>query len=424
MSLATTAFAANPFDIVPINNWTYGAIENLVQAGVFAEYKDLHFSKTQPLTRYELATYVAKARVHEKQATVGQKAVIDKLAAEFTEELTHTAVAANHDQTQISGQYRIRYQHDSLYPSVRKLQGKFEIDAAMPVNDDWNINVTGECYRNFYSDEGYQNGTNSSALGTGKKIIVKDTKGDTIGTSVLLPTGGFDITNANIQGKIGDVAVTVGKFANTVGSGLMFDDYVSGVAVQFGNKVKAKLAYSEADSNISGSAPSDSYMASMNKVANADFSYDLDEATTVGASIQKWMSKTSGVDSVNVYDLSVTSKLDDDFSSYASLAKTGANDDNKAYVIGLKYKDANKNQVGSYGAWIDYENFQQNTVIDTTDWMSAGQHGIALGVNYTPAKNIKWSNVFLHATALGKNNLGQAGGQTENFFRTQMCYYF
>jgi hypothetical protein len=94
LSLSTTAFAANPFELVPTTNWTYDAIGNLVQGGVFEGYRDINFSKNQTFTRYELATFVGKALANENKANTEQKATIDKLATEFKSELANLGVYA------------------------------------------------------------------------------------------------------------------------------------------------------------------------------------------------------------------------------------------------------------------------------------------------------------------------------------------
>jgi hypothetical protein len=94
LSLSTTAFAANPFELVPTSNWTYDAIGNLVRGGVFEGYRDINFSKDQTFTRYELATFVGKALANESKANDQQKATIDKLAIEFKSELANLGVYA------------------------------------------------------------------------------------------------------------------------------------------------------------------------------------------------------------------------------------------------------------------------------------------------------------------------------------------
>ncbi|MBU2699000.1 hypothetical protein Ga0466249_000079 [Sporomusaceae bacterium BoRhaA] len=414
LGLGGTVFAAaNPFELVPINHWAYASINSLVQDGIYKDYQDINFQKDRTLTRNELATLVAKAMANEKKATAEQKAIIDKLAAEFKPELESIGVHANSvaaENVKFSGLYRLRYQslkdQTTNTSILHQFYSRIELDANVNITDGWTGNFAWEAYKNFYNDAGKTNGTFSSAWGT-------------------TYNGANDVTLASVTGPVAGTIMTVGKFNNTFGSGLIFDDYVSGVKFEFGKKLKTKLLYAEADSNIEGNTPSStSYLYKLNKVTSAEFNYALNEATSLTASFQNWQSKTAGIDDMRVYDLNITSALNQDYSVYATYDKTSADTGNKAYVLGISYKNADKNKAGSYGAWLDYEYFEKNTAIDTTNWMSPGQKGFAAGFNYIPAKNIKWTNVFVYGKALADNDLSQTTGEKQQFFRTQLYFYF
>ena len=416
LSVGSTVFAANPFELVPNDNWAYGAINDLNKAGVYAEYSDVNYQKGQTLTRNQIATLVAKAMAN-KNVTADQKATIDKLAAEYNDELVALGVtkADKVDKgINLSGQYRLRYQYykddGNISNNGHKLQGKVEIDADSKINGDWTANIVLEGYRNFYTDAGYKSGTYASADGASGY------------------TGAFDMTGASVTGPVAGATMTIGKFNNTFGTGLMFDDYLSGIKFEFGNIVKTKLLYADADSNIAAN-PFTKYLTELNKVTSAEFTYSLSKASTLTTSFQNWTSKTSGVDSMKVYDFGINSTLNSDYSVYVTFDKTSADTANKAYVVGLSYKGADKKVAGSYGAWIDYEYFEKNTAIDTTYWANAGQKGIAAGFNYVPATNIKWTNVVLLGKALAENEMGsnysaEPAGAKQTFFRTQIYYYF
>jgi hypothetical protein len=433
LSLSATAFAANPFELVPTSNWTYDAIGNLVQAGIFDGYKDINFNKNQTFTRYELATFVGKALANENKANVEQKATITKLATEFKGELTNLGVytaatttpavaspavatpASTADNVKFSGFYRLRYHtmrdNTNQANNLHGLYSRIELDSTVKIADEWTGNFAWEAYKDFYSDAGHHSGTYASAWGASGY------------------NGVNDLTIANVTGPIAGTKMTVGKFNNTFGSGLIFDDYVSGVKFEFGNKLKTKLVYAEADSNIEGNTPANSYLSKLNKVTSVDFNYGLSKATSLTASFQNWKSKDSTLDSMNVYDLGITSALDENFSAYGTYDKTSANDNNKAYVIGLSYKGANPDKPHSFGAFLDYENFQQNTAIDTTYWVNPGTKGFAAGFSYVPTKNVKWTNTFVYMKTLDNNNQGKDGtteisGATLKYFRTQMFFYF
>ena len=84
-----TAFAAtNPFEDVPADHWAYDAIAQLAADGVIEGYGDGTYRGDQEITRFEMAQMVARAMAKGG----GNKAIIDKLAAEFADELNQLGV--------------------------------------------------------------------------------------------------------------------------------------------------------------------------------------------------------------------------------------------------------------------------------------------------------------------------------------------
>jgi len=83
LSLSGTAFAAGPFADVPAKHWAYDAINKLAKAGIIDGYSDGTFHGDRTVTRYEMAQLVGRAIEREDKADSQQKAVIDKLTAEF-----------------------------------------------------------------------------------------------------------------------------------------------------------------------------------------------------------------------------------------------------------------------------------------------------------------------------------------------------
>lgn len=73
---------------VPIKHWSYEAVMYLAQNGIIDGYDEKTFQGNKIMTRYEMAQVVAKALLKQDKANVIQKAVIDKLAAEYAMEIT------------------------------------------------------------------------------------------------------------------------------------------------------------------------------------------------------------------------------------------------------------------------------------------------------------------------------------------------
>ena len=86
--LGSTAFAASAdsFTDVPKDHWAYQALDYLAQEGVVDGMSDSTFQGGRTMTRYEMASIVAKA-MQKKDIGFGDKAVLDKLSAEYAGEL-------------------------------------------------------------------------------------------------------------------------------------------------------------------------------------------------------------------------------------------------------------------------------------------------------------------------------------------------
>lgn len=83
--------APNPFSDVPKDHWAYEAVEQLAQDGVIEGYGAATYRGERAITRYEMAQLVAKAMA-KADATPRDQAAIDKLAAEFRDELASFGV--------------------------------------------------------------------------------------------------------------------------------------------------------------------------------------------------------------------------------------------------------------------------------------------------------------------------------------------
>ncbi len=89
VAFAAPAFAANPFMDVPMNSWAYDAISQLSAVGVVSGYPDGTFKGNQPMTRYEMASIVARALavVDMNKASKQDVEMLKKLVVEFKDEL-------------------------------------------------------------------------------------------------------------------------------------------------------------------------------------------------------------------------------------------------------------------------------------------------------------------------------------------------
>ena len=89
VAFAAPALAANPFMDVPMNSWAYDAVSQLSASGIVSGYPDGTFKGNQPMTRYEMASIVARAlaTVDMNKASKQDVEMLKKLVVEFKDEL-------------------------------------------------------------------------------------------------------------------------------------------------------------------------------------------------------------------------------------------------------------------------------------------------------------------------------------------------
>ena len=95
VGMSSTAFAAtaDSFTDVPKDHWSYQALDYLAKEGVIDGMGDNTFQGGRTMTRYEMASIVAKA-MQKGGGTFGDQAVLDKLAAEYSGEIDTTSRTA------------------------------------------------------------------------------------------------------------------------------------------------------------------------------------------------------------------------------------------------------------------------------------------------------------------------------------------
>lgn len=92
---ATAAFtvsAANPFADVDTSSWAYQAVSHLSDQGVVDGYPDGTFKGDKNVSRYELAQIIARLMAKEDSLNDSQKAVVQKLSAEYADDLQNLGV--------------------------------------------------------------------------------------------------------------------------------------------------------------------------------------------------------------------------------------------------------------------------------------------------------------------------------------------
>ena len=383
LGVTASAYAANPFSDVPAGHWAYDSISKLAAAGVIEGYGDSTFGGDKLMTRYEMAQIVAKA--------MAKGANVDKLAAEFAEELDNLGVRVANlekkaDNVKIAGNIRYEYAHRSgdkakTKGAVAKNRLRSRLYVSGQVNDDWSYTARLENNQEFSGDKG----------NTGEE----DTQ----------------LNQAWVNGKLGGLKVVAGKTDLTLANGNLYDDTAEYVGISYGKEIKLNAYWGQPVDygydefwgiNASGkigklglSAGYDQFKDALAAATNVGDGKT--NAAKLGADNGVWNITASYGFDKNV-KLSAT-YLHSDLDSKDVLMPAGVTDvDTDGYVISLGYKGAKANQVGSWGANANYYNQGVGTFVahtmNTGDWgllYREGFKGYSVGANYTLAKNIVYS---------------------------------
>ena len=370
LGVTASAYAANPFSDVPAGHWAYDSINKLAAAGVIDGYGDGTFGGDKLMTRYEMAQIVAKA--------MAKGANVEKLAAEFADELDNLGVRVANlekkaDNVKITGELRYRYIDQKgevnvdadrkAHSYVNDLRSRIWINGM--INDDWTYTGMLENTQDLSDNAGNEK---------------------------------TDFQRAYVDGKLGGLAVRAGRYNLVLADGNFYDTRADGVEVAYGKDVKI-TGYAgnfAEDTNIYGwDTNGGNYWgadvtAAIGKGLDLSAGYiDVDDIEGgYGYDNKVWyVGAKYAVGHVGLSAMYLKGDIsDDDGDKYdKDWQKDG-------YVIGLDYKGAKADEVGSWGLWAKYYDQGFATYLaHTTDahtFWGDGFKGYGVGANYTFAKNI------------------------------------
>ncbi len=145
LAAGASAYAANPFSDVSTSDWAYQAVADLSDQGIVEGYPDGTFKGQTNITRYEMAQIVARLMAKEDQYNAEQRATIDKLAAEYADELDSLGVRVSNLEKKVgniswSGDARMRYQSNDN-GTDEGWNGRLRINMKGQVNDSTTVNA-------------------------------------------------------------------------------------------------------------------------------------------------------------------------------------------------------------------------------------------------------------------------------------------
>ena len=302
------------------------------------------------------------------------------MAAEFAVELDSlgvrvAALEKKSDNVIITGEARFRYADSKGKGNVADsyvgdLRSRIWITGQ--VNDDWSY--------------------------TGMIQNIQDFAGDYTGDEKT------DFQRAYVQGKLGGMAVTAGRYNAFFADGNIYDNRADGVELSYGDKVKLSLAAGKATDEITKlyvlkGTTGGNYAGG---ALSADFG--AVNATAGYYNFKDILQKDSGIDNAIWFvgagtsfgDFGLNAMYLKGDASYQGHDLDGLDDD--GYTVGLTWKGAEAAKAGSYGLFANYYDLGGQTYIaHTTDadtFDGEGFKGYGVGANYTVAKNMVFTAAY------------------------------
>ena len=418
---STTFAAANPFSDVPAGHWAYQSVAKLAAAGVIEGYGDGTYRGDRNIIRYEMAQMIAKAMA--KNPTGVTKADLDRLAAEFRDELEALGVRVSNlekyaDKVIWHGKLEYTYERTRTDPfnTGRKTKDTsngfiFRFEPKAEVNDHWTVNARIDAEVDMKHDES-----------TNFKLVRGWAEGDyenfnaKVGRFELCPEGEFGLLwDTEMSGAV----VTVGnqlKFA--VGGGRLKDDVVGGGTLgeslsedDTSTIVGVRLDYDTGERGLFAGAGW--YNVKDDDLA---WSYDYTRTKTLN---RKHHNKA------NIWTVNLGYKFSDLFKIRAAYAQnTKADFEDKSWHAELNYGNyEDASEKGQWSVYAGYRKYGTNvSFAPTEDDALRGTRGFVVGASWAPFQNIgvlvKYFNGKYNADSVntGRGKAEKIFGRVEFFF--------
>ena len=410
MAVGATAFAANPFVDVPSDSWAYNSVVELANSGIIQGVDGVHFQGERNITRYEAAEIVAKAMAHEDRANAEQRALINRLADEFSDELNNLGVRVSNledrvGNVKLTGDARVRYmKQGQTLKNDDSWQFRGRLRANAKINDRADAVLGMEYNTNF----GYNTAASASASSAGKDHFYVDRA-----------YVNYALDNGHKWN------VMVGRYDYELGNnmGLIYGNNFDGAQLKFAdNKMAATVGYGkfkEGDLNDSKTAYGEleGFFGGGSVAGSAVGVYynDFNASSGVSAGDAKVWGAYASLNFAKKFNLNAEAyRVNYDKASVA---------DADGFSAKLKYGKAKFDTPKSWDLWVNYINIEDGAADDsgTGSWRTNVNNtkGWAAGADYTFAKNAQLQVFQTFDTKIEKT-----GKDRDELTRAQFVFVF
>ena len=423
LAAGASAYAANPFSDVSTSDWAYQAVSDLSDQGIVEGYPDGTFKGQTNITRYEMAQIVARLMAKEDQYNAEQRATIDKLAAEYADELDSLGVRVSNLEKKVgniswSGDARMRYQSKDN-SADESWNGRIRINMKGQVNDSTTVNARLTTGNVDLDGEGSNDGDVSAEV-----------------LNVNHDFGAWDVT-------LGRYGMTLGNQGGWLyGASNGFDG--AEVSAQFG-KVNLAVGYGQFNTAFDYSDETATYLAADDTFyvkADADLgAFDL-YANYLAVNLKGELTPYAGLDEMNLWGVGLVVPIQDFrvFGEYWQNTEDYEGAEDSSWNAGIGYGAKDLKKPGTWQLDVAYNDVSAATYFggtglntDILDTLLTGDKDLGTVSQYEEIKF--WNaiaevtlmqNVYLHAEyAFAAEADGETGeGDPDDTWMVSLNYVF
>ena len=422
---ATCAFAANPFVDVPSDSWAYKSVVELADAGIIQGVDGQYFQGNRNITRYEAAEMVAKAMAHMDKASVEQRALINKLADEYADELNNLGVRVSALENRVgnvklTGDARVRYRYQDADDQ--------NIDKGMKNDKSWDYRVRVRANAQVNDRTKVVYGVSTNNISFADNNTASSNNNNNIFTDRALVDYNFGGNNWDLM---------VGRYEYDMGGdrgyGFLYGDTFDGAQLKYQNdKFAATAGYGKFKEGTIGQAYNDEAV----KTGYGELEGFFGGGRAAGSALGVYYNDFNGANAFN---------FDDAWGAYGSLnlgkwnafanyekynSENSSNDDPEVWIGKISYNKANFATPKSWDAWVEYINADNGFANKADKWIGSTRSwrngnllnnvkSWGVGVDYTFAKNAQFQ-VMQSFASEAKETSNDPGEET----RAQFVFVF
>ena len=445
--------AVDSFSDVPQGHWAYEALDYLAQHGVIEGYKDGTFQGNRTMTRYEMASIVANAMKSDK-GDIGDKAVLNQLKEEFSEDLKQmqsqidkntsdiSKLKEDAERFKISGFGRVSWDNDNIKGyNDQNDNNRFYLDlkGSFKVNDNWNFNFeseTNQRYARYVTSNGdvkYHEGHDDSD-GVIQRVWAEGNIGK-LHVDVGRRWRGLGFQNVLLGNETDGVVLdypldnnglkALAFYQKPTDAGYDFSMYGLGIQGPVSKNLQLSLAYAMLDIDKDESPGYDPY--AVDKHGKPTHPALVNTFGSHGLVLSAMWNPMKNITLIGDYVRTNAAKEPVDEWAPDGTRHIFDIDENTSKSIRLNYRWTNLNDPGSfqlYTRWFDYG--RHGNIMGDEEWglLKPGSKGWVFGFKYVPAKNVEWETMYEIADMYDGTYGLKDTQYKRHFIRTQVDFHF